>query len=256
MATLAGDPDEIWVGAMWAHPLDALGSWASLRPSGLLLISCVGVDWAFYLEEGRIMGGRGAGPLDDARAWISTFCEMHPTSVLDVDAAQTPRLDAQCELHRTFLYESMLGLFERGHAQFALIAAPFSWAGVLLPDTASIGLEHILLEYARRLDEMPKLLGRVGDLRAELIRGDAPPDDPSAGASPTDASGADFLLHPDAAARSEWEDARHLWRAWTPGCTGAQLVGHAMLGRFRGLAALATLLSSDLFAPVTELRAA
>jgi hypothetical protein len=118
-----------------------------------------------------------------------------------------------------------------------------TWNGTCLPEGKGIPLQHLLLEHARRSDELPRILRRLGEtaqLAVPLSEPPAKPTMPPRQRGRVD-DGWDFFDDPDPAALAEWSDARLVW----PLCDGQhsleEIVELALLGRFRGLAALAAL---------------
>ena len=98
----------------------------------------------------------------------------------------------------------------------------------------------VLMEHARRVDELPRIETALRDLGQAVVPVRAPGQHPSGRVKAVSDSESDwdFFDDPDPAAEAEWLDARWVFD-FCDGVTSIEGLGDAtMLGRFRTLAAV------------------
>ena len=147
----------------------------------------------------------------------------------------------------TVSHQQILELMERadslprGPAQVAVldeavrladVRGDIEWLGTRLPPGVGPTLGHVLLEHARRFDELPKVLESLGDLDRLAIPLAEPgmrPNRPTASPSSNDW---DFFSDPDPAAMNEWNDAVAVFALCDGESSLREIVDAAMLGEF------------------------
>ena len=228
--------------------VEVLAAIAAQDPTGLLIIESADLSEGFSFEivGGKVTGARGPGKLGQLEHWCAEVHRCYPDR-FDTGDREDP---LWVEVARAFVRERVLDHLELAlspGARLTFVRGDARWRGTRLPEGKAISLHHLLLEHARRWDELPRILDRLGSLDQLAVPMSEPTEAPS---KPPPADGADedawdFFADPDPAALEEWSDARLVW----PLCDGQHALGEiielALLGRFRGLAALATLVTRD-----------
>ncbi|MBX7084648.1 MAG: hypothetical protein K1X88_35920, partial [Nannocystaceae bacterium] len=213
------------------------------RPRGVLVLGDAErrSTTAAWLDDGAIAGARADTPLGRADAFTAAFVARH---------GDAPPPVAALEPARVFVLETVVEAFDAcDHAGATLLwlEGHATWLAEAVPASARVDASAVLLEAARRRDELGSLQRSVARRPAVLVPLSPPGERPSAAPTAvTDDDGDDgawdFFDDPDPAALAEWADARHVFAC----CDGAadldEVVARAMLGRFRALQAIATLL--------------
>jgi hypothetical protein len=215
---------------------------AAARPSGIAMIAARGGEraLALCLRDGTIVGAAGTGARQTLAEWTLEFRTSLCGSV--VESA------TQFDPGRTYVTEAALDAmtsFDHAGAGFALVQGPLQWLDDRLEDGAP-SLDHLLLEHARRGDELPRIAAKIGATDRVIVPL-APPGERAA--RPTQKvvladeaeSGWDFFDDPDPAAVAEWNDARRVFELCDGMTTIEGVVERSMLGRFRTLAAVLAL---------------
>ena len=228
--------------------VEVLAAIAAQDPTGLLIIESADLKEGFSFEivGGKVTGARGPGTLGQLEHWCAEVHRCYPDR-FDTGDRDDP---LWVEVARAFVRERVLdhlALALSPGARLTFVRGDVRWRGTRLPEGKAIALHHLLLEHARRWDELPRILDRLGSLEQRAVPMTEPTATPS---EPPPTEGAeqdawDFFADPDPAALEEWSDALLVW----PLCDGQHSLGEiielALLGRFRGLAALATLVARD-----------
>lgn len=232
--------------------LEMLGALAGHDPTGVMLIEHPGdsADFAFNLVRGRITGARGEGPLHDLPEWSKVLYERFPDR-----ASTTPpppgKVPSQqwLQLAREFVREHALQSLQDATApgtRITLLRGDVGWLGPSIPVESGSGLQHLLLEQARRRDELPRMLTKLGSLQQLVLPmyepGELPP-----GGKPLPSGGVSEGWggsEPDGPNRSTWALARQVYRYIDGQRSLAELIDFGMFGTFRTLQAL-TLLAKN-----------
>lgn len=256
VATLARDAAQVGLSCAITSKGDGLrevlGGLASRRPTGLIVIE-PGRDearsWAMWVVEGRVCGLLGPGPLDEARAWVLEDCHRRGEPLSNAhDALDWPRGRTLVgDFVRERGFDLMLEADDPG-TRVSLLSGTVEWTEHQLPRRHGVLLEHLLLESARQTDELPRLMATLGDLDRVPVRRVAPAETAAANVAELNALGLgsgdqpwDFVADPDMAAVDEWRDVERVWAQCDGASTIAQINAESMMCRFRGLAALCTL---------------
>ncbi|MBX7079243.1 MAG: hypothetical protein K1X88_08675 [Nannocystaceae bacterium] len=249
VATIGSDPGRVTaVCAVSAaeHPaVDVLAALASQDPSGVLVIETVDDAFAFEVTAGRLTGARGLGALDQLEPHVAEVHRRHPER-FGPAAELGPDAPAWMKVARTFVEERVLDqlqLCRAPGARLTLVRGDVAWMGTRLPPHVGPTLGHVLLENARRIDERAKVNAALGP-RDRLVvplsePGPRPPSKPAP--QQGDAEAWDFFSDPDPAALAEWDDALLVWSLCDGSSSIAEIVDAAMIGEFRALLALRTL---------------
>jgi hypothetical protein len=227
--------------------VDTLAAVAAQDPSGVLLIETKDAAFAFEVKNGRIIGARGTGPRGQLEAWVAEVHRRHPDRF--AAAGTRPDTPAWLEVARSFVEEHVLdqlALCREPGARLTLARGDIEWAGTRIPEDVGPTLRHLLLEHARRYDEEPRIMAALGSLDRIPVPMREPGPKPSA---PGAKGGGgeddwDFFDDPDPAALAEWDDAVRVWSLCDGQSTLAEIVDEALLGRFRSLLALHTLVKA------------
>lgn len=245
LARLQDDPQH--VSALIAHVggahafTEIIATLVGNRPSAILAIQgALGeAPVAVHLQHGELHGLVGGGPLDQLGPWAVEFQRRHGIQ-WEAGASTT-------NLRSLFLYERLLEAFrkaDRPGSSLAFLQGALSWLGDEDADPpAVITLQHVLLEYARRKDELPRVEAKLGGADRVVVPMCEPGDSP--GPRLTDSAASmrrrDFDVHPDEAANQEWLDARRVFRLCDGALTVEELAETSMLGRFRTYSAVVAL---------------
>ena len=249
VATLV-EPDTVSVLAAQvgsAAPLpELIGILTAARPDGIMVLGNCDESYALALamKQGRIVSAAGPEPLQSMGPWL---VEMHKRHAVALRGSATPA-DAQMirtlDPARGFVVESALEALDRCDepgARILLILGEARWLHEELEAPTSPDLPFVLMEYARRTDEMPTIEEAIGGARQLVTPLRRPAERPESRPKATRGADWDFFEDPDDAAESEWLDARYVF----PFCDGLTdvetLVDHTLLGRFRTLSAIQVL---------------
>ena len=248
VATVGPDPAAVTpmcaVSARDLPVVDILAALAAQDPTGVLLIETSDDAFAFEVIRGRLTGARGTGPLDRVESFVAEVHRKQPERFepRTDSSAGTP---AWVQVARTFVEERVLDqlrLCLAPGARMTLVRGDVEWVGTRLPSGVGPTLAHVLLEHARRSDETPRILATLGSLARLAIPMIEPGGSRPARAHVRAASeGWDFFDDPDPAALAEWEDARRVWSLCDGESTLAEVIDAAMIGNFRAVLALHTL---------------
>jgi hypothetical protein len=224
--------------------VEMLSAIAAQDPTGVLVIESADAQqgFAFEIVGGKVTGARGPGNLGQVERWCAEVHRCYPDRFGTGDRTDPLWI----AVARAFVTERVLDHLELANgpgSRLTFVRGDVSWNGTRLPEGKGVSLQHLLLEHARRSDELPRILNRLGDSSQLAV----PLSEPSYKPTPAPKQkgrvddGWDFFDDPDPAALEEWGDARLVW----PLCDGQhsieEIVELALLGRFRGLAALAAL---------------
>ena len=220
---------------------ELIATLAAGRPSGIAVLGSADGDHvvAFAMRDGTVTGATGTGQLQTLGDWTLEFRRRIAGSVVESASQFDPA--------RTYVTESMLEALarcDRPGASFTLLQGPLTWLDDRVDEGPS--LDHLLLEHARRSDEQPRVVAKVGDLDRVIVPL-APPGERAA--KPTQKvrladeaeSGWDFFDDPDPAAVAEWNDARRIFELCDGMTSIDGVVERSMLGRFRTLSAMLAL---------------
>jgi hypothetical protein len=200
--------------------LDLLGAIALQRPSGLIVIE--GHQrrggGAFFVEHGVAVSAFTCSTRQRIETWLPELNRKFPDRF---DASGHERIGAA----RRFIEEAVIEAFLVAHdlgSRMVMIRGDVEWLGSRLPSKQAPGMEQLLLETTRRIDEMPTMMLDVGSLDRVLVRGSTP----------------QRTVDPD----GRTSDACDLWTMIDNARTAHEVLQESMLGQFRGLDALARLL--------------
>lgn len=245
VATLQGPQEDFTVWRVHAGSADAVGeviaSFVGMRPCGVMIVDggAGSTPYAFNLRKGRLCSAVGTGAFETLTKWIlerdrRDRQRSSPVPGADDDERWLVRA-------REFVEECLLDALWRSHGSgstILLVQGEVHWLEDEIDAQRAPDLQFLLLEYARRSDELPRLLTQVGDLEHTAIPRQALGTFPER----SDAKGGkDFFDEPDAAAMLEWRDVQEVFE-WCNGvATLADAINGAMVGHFRGVVALVTL---------------
>ena len=224
--------------------VEMLAAIAAQSPTGVLVIESADAQqgFAFEIVGGNVTGARGPGELGQLERWCAEVHRCYPDRFGSADRTDPLWI----AVARAFVTERVLdhlALANSPGARLTFVRGDVQWNGTCLPEGKGVSLQHLLLEHARRTDELPRVLAKLGEtsqLAVPLSEPSTKPTTPPKQRGRVD-DGWDFFDDPDPAALEEWSDARLVW----PLCDGQhsldEIVDLALVGRFRGLAALAAL---------------
>lgn len=249
-ATVGPDPAAITpvctVSARDLPVVEVLAALAAQNPTGVLIIETPEDAFAFEVNRGRLTGARGLGPLDQLEPFVASVHRRHPERFGHDDAVGRDH-PAWMRVARAFVEERVLDQLALGRlpgTRMTLIRGDVEWIGTRLPPSLGPTLAHVLLEQARRFDEMPKIDAALGDLDRVAVPLAEPGERPQHVERSGPSNDWDFFSDPDPAALAEWEDAVELFKLCDGELSLNEVVDTAMLGRFRGLLAMRTLVST------------
>ncbi len=231
-----------------ATPLaELVGALIAGRPSGILVLGSIGGSrLAIALNDGRIVSAFGPDPLQKMNAWVVEF-QRRSTVLRGRSAAEIAR---QIDPARTYVAETVLQAMDacaRPGSTLLLLQGKHEWLHEALPQETAPDFGFVLMEHARRVDELPRIEGALQDVGQSVVPVRAPGEHPSdrVKAANDGESDWDFFDDPDPAAEAEWLDARYVFD-FCDGVTSVEGLGEAtMLGRFRTLGAVLALLERD-----------
>ena len=218
------------------------------RPSGIVVLGSADAAsrLALALRDGRIASAFGPEPLQRMDAWVEEF--RRRAAMLRGRGAAT--VAAEIDPARTYVAEAVLQALhacaEPG-ATLLLLQGEHDWLHDALPMDVAPDFGFVLMEHARRVDELPRIEAALRDLGQAVVPVRAPGEHPSGRVKVVSDSESDwdFFDDPDPAAEAEWLDARWVFD-FCDGVTSIEGLGDAtMLGRFRTLAAVLALLERD-----------
>ncbi len=225
---------------------DLAGTLIATRPSGLLVLASP--DGEFFLAvslfEGRVVSAAGPDAMQNMGTWVIEFhrraAEARGSRVEGDDAAVMRALRPG----RMFVIEAVLCAFARcdqTSASLLLLQGPHHWLHETLEAPAAPDLGFLLMEHARRGDEMANVEASLGSANGPIVALTRPAERPAARPSTGDGADWDFFDDPDPAAEAEWLDARFVFD-FCDGSTDLDgLVERTMLGRFRTVSAVVAL---------------
>jgi len=210
------------------------------RPSAILAVAGAAGDApvAVHLRHGALAGLVGPGALDQLGPWAMEFQRRHGMQ-WDVGKGTT-------NLRRLFLYERLLEAFavaDRPGAWLVFVQGALTWLGDERTEEEDLAFHHLLLEYARRKDELPRVEGKLGGAAVVPVPMSEPGDVPGEIRRNLGNSDSrwDFKRDLDDAAQQEWLDARRVFRLCDGALTLHELAELSMLGRFRTFTAITAL---------------
>lgn len=232
--------------------LEMLAALAGHDPSGVMVVENANATdgVAFLLERGRVIGARAAGTLGDLKAWSKQLHARFPERVQTPPPGETDAPDpAWLDLARDFVREHVLealGTTITPGTRITLLRGDVTWKGPALPHESGLGLQHVLLEQARRQDELPRMLTKLGKLsQLALPMYEPGPTPPGGKPTPTGDSDGWGDAEPDPATRKAWDMARMVYHLCDGQRSIAGLIDFGMLGRFRTLEAVTLLAKSQ-----------
>lgn len=232
--------------------LEMLAALAGHDPTGVMLVEDAhGTGgFAFNLERGRVTGARGSGDLDDLKVWAKELYTRFPERVTTPPPgeASTPGPE-WVGIAKDFVREHALDSLEYSTTpgtRITLLRGDITWQGPLLPSGSGLGLQHLLLEHARRHDEVPRMKSKLGDLgQLALPMYEPGPMPPGGKPTPTGDSEDWGDAMPDSASQAAWDLARAVYHLCDGQRSLTDLAEHSMFGRFRTLEALVLLAKSQ-----------
>jgi hypothetical protein len=253
VATVGPDPAAVTpmcaVSARDMPVVDTLAAVAAQDPTGVLLIETRDAAFAFEVKHGRIIGARGTGPRGQLEAWVAEVHRRHPERFAALGST-APDAPAWIDVARAFVEEHVLdqlALCREPGARLTLARGDIEWCGTRIPEHVGPTLRHLLLEHARRYDETPRIMAGLGSLDRVAVPMREPGQRPTAAPRKrnADENDWDFFDDPDPAALAEWDDAVRVWSLCDGASTLAEVVDEALLGHFRGILALHTLVKAQ-----------
>ncbi|MEM6292286.1 MAG: hypothetical protein AAGA54_13515 [Myxococcota bacterium] len=232
--------------------VEILAAIASQNPSGVLVIELGsgGSGFGFELQSGRIVGARGPGRLGQLERWCAEVHQRFPRRFgnhpPDASGAMDP---LWLDIARDFIREHAIEFLEASATpgtRMTLLRGDVTWLGTTIPSERAPSLQHLLLEQARRHDELPRLEKKLGDLRQTVLPMHEPGKTPPGGKPTTSGAEDEWDLDgPDPATTETWTQARLLWSLCDGQHSIAELIDLSLLGRFRTLAAVSMLAESQ-----------
>lgn len=247
---LIGDDDETTAlvsrsGAPGAI-VDLVATLIAARPSGLLVFGDdAGANGlALRLRDGLVTAVMGPGPFGTLGAFVVEFHQRRLRMAPQLGEGATA-----IDPCRAYALETALTMLTRCNvagATMLWLSGPLQWLGEELPPASRFEATFLLLELARRSDELPRMekdLGGLDQVVVPMSRPAARPLRPAERPRPRDPDDDwDFFDDPDPAAESEWADARVVFECCDGVTTVEGLADATMLGRFRTVGALVALL--------------
>jgi len=232
--------------------VEMLAALAGHEPSGVLLVESANGEngCGFNLEKGRVTGACGPGVLGDLVTWSEERYARFPERTKTPPPSQSDAPDPQWkDLAREFVYESALESLKQSSlpgTRITLLRGDLTWQPRTLPFEVSPSLQHLLMEQARREDELPRMLDKLGDhgqLALPMYEpGPLPPGGKPSATGDSDGWG---NAEPDSANRKAWELARTVFRLCDGQRSLRELSEYGLLGEFRTLEAIILLAKSQ-----------
>jgi hypothetical protein len=227
---------------------ELVGALIAARPSGIAVLGSADGSFrlALSLRDGRVASAIGPDPLQKIGAWV---VEFHRRTTL-VRAGAAAAVARELDPARTYVAESVLhALLACDHpgSTLLLLQGAHQWLHDALPEGAALDFGFLLMEHARRADEMPRVEAALRDLGQAVVAVRPPSERPSSRVKPREGGDSDwdFFDDPDPAAEAEWLDARYIFD-FCDGITSIEGLAEAtMLGRFRTMSAVLALLERD-----------
>jgi hypothetical protein len=229
---------------------ELVGTLIAGRPSGIVVLGAPGGGFrlALALRDGRVASAVGPEPLQTMGAWVVEFHRR--SSRTRGRAGIGPTLGRDLDPARTYVAEAVLDALAtctRPGSTLLLLQGPHQWLHDALPEATAPDFGFLLMEHARRVDELPRIEASLHDLGQAVVPVKGPSERPSSRVKPRaeGESDWDFFDDPDPAAESEWLDARYVYD-FCDGVTSVDGLAEAtLLGRFRTLSAVLALLERD-----------
>lgn len=226
---------------------DLVGALIATRPSGVMVLATPDGSFssALSLQEGRVLSVMGPEPLQNMGTWVIEFhkrvASARGARVTGEDAAFMRALQPG----RTFVFEAVLQALsccDVAGASLLLLQGEKHWLHETLELSRAPELGFMLMEHARRGDELASLEASLGSAEGPIVALTRPAERPAVSPVAVKKSDWDFFDDPDPAAETEWLDARLVFDFCdgSSGITG--LVERTMLGRFRTVSAIVALL--------------
>lgn len=232
--------------------VEMLAALAGHEPSGVLLVESANgkQGCGFHLEKGRVTGACGPGALGDLVTWSEERYARFPERTKTPPPSQSDAPDPQWkELAREFVYESALEALKQSSVpgtRITLLRGDLTWQPRTLPFEVGPSLQHLLMEQARREDELPRMLEKLGDHgQLALPMYEPGPLPPGGKPSATGDSEGWGNAAPDSANRTAWDLARTVFRLCDGQRSLRELSEYGMLGEFRTLEAIILLAKSQ-----------
>lgn len=222
--------------------VEMLAAMAATDPTGVLALESADGrrGFAFEVVGGRVTGAQGTGEYGQLERWSAGIHARFP----DRFKAGDNGMPLWVQLARTFVSTRVLEALvdsEEVGTQMTFVRGEVQWIGTRLPTDQGVRLSHLLLDYARVSDEMPKLAQRLGSTTQLVVPISHPPAQPASEAPEGDPDGWGFLDEADPGDDEEWKDACAVWSLCDGVMSVEELIVAAMLGRFRTLSALTRL---------------
>lgn len=232
--------------------LEMLAALSGHDPSGVMLIEDANGTggFAFNLERGRVTGARGSGDLDDLKLWAKELYARFPERVTTPPPGEASTPGSEwVGIAKDFVREHALDSLEYSTTpgtRITLLRGDITWQGPSLPSGSGLGLQHLLLEHARRHDEVPRMMNKLGDLaQLALPMYEPGPMPPGGKPTPTGDSEGWGDAKPDTASQAAWDLARAVYHLCDGQRSLAELSEYSMFGQFRTLEALVLLAKSQ-----------
>ncbi len=237
--------------------VDLVAMLISPRPSGLLVFGdgAGSGGLALWLRDGIVTAVTGPGPFGTLGAFLVEFHQRRLRLIHELGEGA-----AAIDPCRGFALETalrQLSSYDSPDATILWLSGQMRSLGEELPAGSQFEASFLLLELARRTDEMPGLEAKIGQPDQVVVpvsrpgaRADRPAPRPHLrAASEVDEdedededSNWDFFDDPDPAAEAEWMDARAVFESCDGVTTVDGLAAATMLSRFRVASALVALL--------------
>jgi len=221
------DPDAVSVIAArvgTAAPLPELvGILSAGRPQGIMVLSNADESHslALALRDGRVVSVAGPEPLQSLGPWLVELHRRYGHVSRGVPSEDASEIVRALDPPRTFIIESVLEAFDRcdvGDARMLLVLGDAMWLHEEIDPDVAPDLAFLLVEHARRIDEMAGVSRALGGTRRTVTPIRRPPD----------------RRH----AQDPWVDARYVF-GFCDGLNSIEtLVERTMIGRYRTLSAL------------------
>ncbi|MGH1343963.1 MAG: hypothetical protein ACRBN8_20560 [Nannocystales bacterium] len=232
--------------------VEMLAALAGHEPSGVLLVESMNGKrgCGFHLEKGRLTGACGPGVLGELVSWSEELHARFPERTKTPPPSQSDTPDPQWkDLAREFVYESALEALRQSSVpgtRITLLRGDLTWQARTLPLEASPSLQHLLMEQARREDELPRMLDKLGDQgQLALPMYEPGPLPPGGKPSSTGDSEGWGDAEPDSANKRAWDLARTVFRLCDGQRSLRELSEFGLLGEFRTLEAIILLAKSQ-----------